>query len=142
MRIGEQHRMPWETELPAMSKHAWTFGVSEDGKAHPLASLSGRRSLGRFEVERCSGWVTLTDDLGRRSRLHRLFPKRPRRRSPSERSAVLEILRARRPAAGASGPDLQERLTAEWVPVASLESNGQWLFVSIESQGISFAIRF
>jgi len=118
-----------------------TFGVRADERSHPLALDSFDRCSSRLEVDPYTGFLSQTDILGRRSQLYRLFTKRTRRRSPLECSLAFEILRAKRTSEGFVPSSLTgERIAAEWVPVADLESNEGWLFVSIATQGISFAI--
>jgi hypothetical protein len=120
----------------------WTFEVPEHEEGRRVARNTTRSSPAGLEMDPLSGFFHLTDAEGHRSSVVRLRSKRPRRRSGLELSLLLEILRAK----GTAGnpplrPSNGTRPAAEWVTVASLESNARWLFVSIETHGVSFALR-
>jgi hypothetical protein len=107
---------------------------------HPHAGPpAGHPSGRRLEMERDTRFLALTDDRGHRSHLHRLFVKRPRLCSDTACSLVLEVLRTQGTGPGTEGR-ASERVGTEWAPVATLERNEHWLFVSIETAGVSFAI--
>ena len=143
VRIGERSRSTKGPDRPA-AEVPWSFGVHADGDVHPAGLHSAKPWSPRgLEVEPRTGFLSVLDLQGRRTNLHRLYSKRPRRRRSSlERSLVLEILSVERTADGAlPSVGLGERFAIEWVPIASLESRESWLFVSIETPRVSLAIR-
>jgi len=119
----------------------WAFVVPPDGGEHPLAL----RELEHFSHEALSidprtGFFRVTDDEGFTSGFHRLR-SRTQCAWRLEHGAVFETLQVKRTEEGdLSSVPAGGRLAVRWIPVATLEGNERWLFVSLETPGVPFAI--